>query len=188
MNKIIKGIRKFKRIFRGILLLTLYRRNILISSILNIDLAKNVIFTFVDRTSKLIIKGKLIVSNFVCIKICENANLEIGNRVFFNNYCSITAMNQITIGNNCLFGENVHIYDHNHKYKDSTQRVADQGFAIGGVTIGDNVWVGSNVTILKDVAIGNNCVIGAGCTVYKNIPDNHILLSNGQIKSITEKN
>lgn len=40
------------------------------------------------------------------------------------------------------------------------------------VTIGNNVWLGENVTILKGVTIGNNVIIGLGSIVTKSIPDN----------------
>lgn len=45
-------------------------------------------------------------------------------------------------------------------------------------TIGDNVSVGANVTIIGDISIGNNVVIGAGSVVVKNIPDNCIVAGN----------
>jgi maltose O-acetyltransferase len=42
------------------------------------------------------------------------------------------------------------------------------------VEIGENVFIGSNVTILKGVRIGNNSVIACGSLVTKSIPDNTI--------------
>lgn len=42
----------------------------------------------------------------------------------------------------------------------------------GRVNIGNNVWLGENVTICKGVQIGNNCIIGIGSVVTKSIPDN----------------
>ena len=41
----------------------------------------------------------------------------------------------------------------------------------GPISIGDNVFVGANSTILYDVSIGNNVIIGAGSVVTKDIPD-----------------
>lgn len=41
----------------------------------------------------------------------------------------------------------------------------------GPITIGDNVFIGTNSTILYDVTIGNNVIIGAGSLVNKCIPD-----------------
>lgn len=40
------------------------------------------------------------------------------------------------------------------------------------ITIGNDVWIGGNVTILPGVRIGNNVVIAAGAVVTKDIPDN----------------
>jgi acetyltransferase-like isoleucine patch superfamily enzyme len=83
-------------------------------------------------------------------------------------------MEKITIGENCLFGENVKIYDHNHRFK-STSLIKDQGYTTAPITIGRNVWVGSDVTILKGVTVGDNSVIGAGCVISENIPANHVV-------------
>ena len=40
------------------------------------------------------------------------------------------------------------------------------------VSIGSDVWIGGNVTILPGVSIGNNVIIAAGAVVTKDIPDN----------------
>lgn len=49
---------------------------------------------------------------------------------------------------------------------------------IGCIEIGDNVFIGSNTTILYDVKIGSNVIIGAGSLVNKDIPDNSIAVGN----------
>jgi len=51
----------------------------------------------------------------------------------------------------------------------------DQPLKGGKVIIGKNVWIGANVTILKDVNIGDNSIIGAGAVVTKDIPSNVIV-------------
>lgn len=114
---------------------------------------------------------------FIKIKL---GKVVIGKRCFFNNYCSINSLGYIEIGDNCIFGEGVKIYDHNHKYV-LGKLIVDSGYSIGKVIIKNNVWIGSNVTILKDVVIGNNVVIGANCLIYKDIPDNSLVLSEGGI-------
>lgn len=108
-------------------------------------------------------------------------NVCIGKNCFFNEYCSLTAMEKITIGNDCIFGENVHIYDHNHCYKDKTRTIKEQGFYTEPIKIGNNVWIGTNAVVLKGVTIGDNSIIGAGSVVYKDIPADSILLSDGKI-------
>lgn len=44
----------------------------------------------------------------------------------------------------------------------------------GKVIIGNNVWLGENVTILKGVSIGDNVIIGYGSIVTKSIPANSV--------------
>ena len=46
------------------------------------------------------------------------------------------------------------------------------------VVIKENVWIGSNVSILPGVTIGKNSVIGAGSVVTKNIPENVVAYGN----------
>lgn len=106
----------------------------------------------------------------------KNAKVRIGDNVFFNNFCTIAAMKNVTIGKNTIFGENVKIYDHNHLYKDIETPIKNQGYSSAKITIGENCWIGSNVIILKGVTIGNNVVIGAGNVVYKDVPENSILI------------
>jgi acetyltransferase-like isoleucine patch superfamily enzyme len=44
----------------------------------------------------------------------------------------------------------------------------------GPITIGNNVWIGINATIVGPVTIGDNAVIGAGSVVLKDIPSNAV--------------
>jgi len=46
------------------------------------------------------------------------------------------------------------------------------------VTIGKNVWIGGNCTILPGVIIGDHAVIGAGSVVTKNVPANTVAVGN----------
>ena len=80
------------------------------------------------------------------LAIEPKAKVEIGEHCFFNHDCSISAMQQVTIGANTLFGENVRIYDHNHRFRQA-KNIADQGYTMGAVSIGKNCWICSNVII-----------------------------------------
>ena len=46
------------------------------------------------------------------------------------------------------------------------------------IEIGNKVWIGESVIILKGVRIGNGCVIGAGSIVKHDIPENCIALGS----------
>lgn len=101
----------------------------------------------------------------------DGATIRIGKNCFFNHGCSINALERVEIGDGCLFGENVKIYDHNHRFSWKDMPVKDQGFTTGEVTIGRACWIGNNVVILKGVHIGDRCVIGAGTVIDQNIPE-----------------
>ena len=45
-------------------------------------------------------------------------------------------------------GENVKMYDHNHVFEDIDLPIKKQGMKIGEINIGENCWLGANVTIL----------------------------------------
>jgi len=109
------------------------------------------------------------------VMIEDNGKVQIGSNVFFNNGCSLSSLKLIEIGDHTIFGENVLIYDHNHKFRKSDSSVKEQGYSIEEVKIGKNCWIGSNVVILKGVHIGDNSVIGAGCVVNFDVPNNTIL-------------
>ena len=72
----------------------------------------------------------------------------------------------------CKHGENVKIYDHNHRTDATKGPFRKQGYVIGRVEIGSNVWIGSDVLILPNIRIGDNVIIAAGAIVTKDIPDN----------------
>ena len=128
-------------------------------------------------------KGYLLGAKDVVInKFCHLniwGKVKIGNNVLFNNYCSLNCLNEITIGDNTWFGEGVRLYDHNHQFKDRLKPFTEQGFSTGKITIGNNVWVGSNCVILQNVSIGDNCVIGANNLIFKSVPPNTIVKSKG---------
>ena len=102
--------------------------------------------------------------------------------MFFNHDCSITCEGEtITIGDRTIFGECVKIYCHNHKYKDTTRPIKEQGYSCAPITIGKNCWIGSNVVILKGVTIGDNTVVGAGCVIYKDVAENSLVMNKQEL-------
>ena len=130
-----------------------------------------------SNTSITIDKGFRARDNFN-ITIGRSGRLTIGSNCFFNNNCSVNCLGQIEIGGNNQFGEVVLFYDHNHVYTDKHNLIADQGYNIGSIKIGNNCWIGSNVVILKNVEIGDNVVIGAGCIIHKSIPSNSVVTNH----------
>ena len=96
-----------------------------------------------------------------------------------NNY--IQASNGIIFGSNIELGPGVSIISSNHKQDNLRKHTKGKP-----ITIGNNVWIGSNTTILPEVNIGNNVIIGANSVVTKDIPANTIAVGN-PCKVIKEK-
>ena len=80
------------------------------------------------------------------------------------------------------FGDNVHVASGvtfiNHDITSMMFNYMDKEhnyrFRQGEIKIGNNVFIGSNSTILYDVTIGDNVIIGAGSLVNKDIPDGSV--------------
>ncbi len=107
--------------------------------------------------------------------VTGKSKIVFGENVFVNNNFSISATKSVTIGDNCILGENVKIYDQNHIFNDMDKPISQQGFTSKEISIGSNCWIASNVTILKGVTIGDNVIIGANCLIYKDIPSNCVV-------------
>ncbi len=94
--------------------------------------------------------------------------LTVGNNTFFNHHCQIISRGFVGIGDNCVFGPFVSIYDHDHIF--GVDGVIKNDYRIREVKIGNNCWIGEKVTILRGSFIGDGCVIGAGCVISGNVP------------------
>lgn len=100
--------------------------------------------------------------------------LIIGDGCNVGQYCHITAVNSIVIGNNLLTGRFVLITDNSHGKPEidelnihpSERKVVSKG----GVVIGNNVWIGDKVSIMPGVHIGDGCIIGANSVVTHDVP------------------
>ncbi len=114
----------------------------------------------------------LMINGPVYMKGIDNSKIIIGDNCFFNHNCCIISMNSISIGNDCMFANNVTIIDHNHNVVNN--KISKNDYITEPVTIGNNVWCGANVVILKGTKIGNNSIIAAGAVVNSNVPDNEI--------------
>lgn len=135
------------------------------------------IIWLLEYGNRLKMKSKVSFRLGMIVNIEKNGYIEIGENTFFNNYCSLNSHGIIKIGKDCLFGEGVKIYDHNHIFN-TQKKINEEQFNVGKVIIGNNCWIGSNVTIIKGAIIGDNCTISAGSVISGIIPENSIVKRN----------
>ncbi|POH58590.1 DapH/DapD/GlmU-related protein [Arthrobacter glacialis] len=101
-------------------------------------------------------------------------NIILGKRIFINSGCKVQDQGGVTIGDDTLIGHNVVIATLNHDLAPS--RRADVHPA--PVTIGRNVWIGSNATILPGVHIGDDAVVAAASVVTKDVPAGAVVVGS----------
>ena len=123
-----------------------------------------------------------------CSVIVSDGKLTIGDNFFMNNFSSLNCMGQIDIGNDCLFGEGVKLYDHNYDYRKADGKPFNKkGHRKGFIKIGNNCWLGSNCVVLMNVTIGDNVIIGANTVVYKDVPAGTILVNKQDLQSVAHQ-
>jgi len=98
-------------------------------------------------------------------------NIVVGKNVFINACCKFQDQGGIVIGNGVLIGHNVSLLTLNHDERPEYR----QNIYPKPIKIGNNVWIGSNATILQGVTIGNGAIIGANAVVTKDVPENTIV-------------
>lgn len=164
MSILLKIIEKLKRIFGAS---NINRKNIII------------------RSSNL--SGNVVLNENV--KIVSGVNIAAISKVEIGKYTTIVGpnshinnyINEIKIGNFCSIAPGVIIQEYNHHIdKLSTYYINKNILKLGSrndvtskgkITIGHDVWIGSNSIILSGVAIGNGAIIGANSVVTKDIPE-----------------
>jgi acetyltransferase-like isoleucine patch superfamily enzyme len=129
--------------------------------------------------------------------ICkQEGRLTIGNYTTIQDYCSIRCCKEIRIGSYCGIAEGSVIMDNNshsteiHNWIEHRIRVAPGGKGYPGlgngwelsmnasIFIGDGVWIGENVTILKGVGIGDGAIVGRSSVVTKSVDPFTIVAGN----------
>ena len=98
------------------------------------------------------------------------SNVHLGNHFYANFNLTLVDDGHIYIGDDVMFGPNVTIITATHPVNPQLRRKGLQYNR--DVHIGNNVWIGSGVTVLPGVSIGDNSVIGAFSLVTRDIPAN----------------
>lgn len=103
------------------------------------------------------------------LQVDYGINVSIGDQFYSNFNLVLLDCALITIGDRVLIGPNVSLLAATHEIEVETRRHT-MGYS-QPITIGDDCWIGANVTVLQGVTIGKGCTIAAGTVVTKDAPD-----------------
>ncbi len=140
---------------------------------------KRLLFVVLFILSKGEVRSKLVRFFYGC---------KIGKNVRFEGLPVIgTEPELISIGDNVTIARNVVFHTHDggvRLFRHEYPRIN----IFGKISIGNNVFIGSDSIILPNTSIGNNVVIGTGSIVSRNIEDNIVAagVPAKKIKSLSE--
>ena len=136
-------------------------------------------------------RGRIVIGNRVRLsgrvdfsfgnQLHDRPELRVGDHTFIGHGCSLNVAESLRIGSHCLLAGGVRISDYDGHPVDAERRRALEPTPPEGirpVVIGDDVWVGTGVLILKGVTIGDRSVVGAGAVVTRDVPPDVIVAGN----------
>ena len=102
----------------------------------------------------------------------REGRLEIGEETHIGRLAMVSALGGVSIGRRCAIASGFTVYSNtNSVHERPEEDVLDNPVVLAPVEIGDDVWVGANVTVLPGVRVGDHAVLGAGSVVTKDVPD-----------------
>lgn len=133
-------------------------------------------------------KDKIIIGNNVALSgwlISDGGKIIVGDNTTINKNTIIRSMGLVKIGKYCDIASDCAIQDHNSRSSDYKER---RNFAQSGkfneevlnspVIIGDDVWIGRRVVILKGVNVGDRAILATNAVVTKNVPSSSVAAGN----------
>lgn len=130
--------------------------------------------TIVNCFGDITVNGYASIGKGSRIHVSKGASFSIGNNTFITGRAFITIHNSLAIGDDCALSWNITIIDDDYHYivKDDLRSEKSKP-----IVIGNKVWIGCNVTILKNVKIADGVIIAANSVVTKSIPEKNVLVA-----------
>ena len=106
---------------------------------------------------------------------CHEGVVEIGAKTVMGQECTISAYQQVRIGEECVIADRAMFIDFDHGMVEVERPIRLQGIYKRDVEVGNNVWIGYGACILRGVHVGDNSVIGTNSVVTKDVPANAVV-------------
>jgi acetyltransferase-like isoleucine patch superfamily enzyme len=143
-----------------------------------------------DKTRIVIQEGTVIRGEILVF--AHGGAIGIGKDCYIGEHTRIWSASSITIGDRVLIAHNVNIHDSNshstdphmrhlhfkHIMSKGHPRNTDSDITTSPVSIGNDVWLGFNVTVLKGVTIGERAIVAACSVVTQDVPADAMVAGN----------
>jgi len=138
----------------------------------NVVIEDNCVLDAKGQNNKGIFIGDNVMIGRNCVLSCKNGDLNIGNNTIININALIQSAKRVDIGKNVGIGAYCYIIGAGDHIMTRTDiPIMAQGQTVKGITIEDNVAIGTGAKIKDGITIGRDAFIGAGAVVTKSIPE-----------------
>lgn len=125
------------------------------------------------RSGKLTFNGK---ARFAAGNIIDlDGDLSFGKNLSTNGNCFFSCSNRTIIGNDVLFGWDIHLFDNDGGHTVYKDGVAKQKIA-STIVIGDHVWICAYCHILKGAGLSDNSILGYQSLLKHRIEEDGVLV------------
>jgi acetyltransferase-like isoleucine patch superfamily enzyme len=98
--------------------------------------------------------------------------IRFGDRCFVNTGCTIIAVEEIVVGDDVAFANEVYVMD------SDSHGVEGRPHKQAPIRIGDGCWIGARAMILPGVNLAKRDHVAAGAVVTKDVPDDSLVAGN----------
>ncbi len=98
-----------------------------------------------------------------------HAGIWIGEHSLVGEYNVIRGQGGVRIGDRVYTSPMVQLVAVNHVFDDPSKPFIEQGITAEGITIEDDVWIGSGAVVTDGVTIGKGAVVAAGSVVTRDV-------------------
>lgn len=139
--------------------------------------------TLLNVRGKLFVEGKFSIGRGCRFDIGEGGIVELGDGGYIAAFSLFIITKKLKIGKNCAISWNCQFLDndfHHIEYEGKKEKS-------NSIIIGDNVWIGSGVSIYKGTIVPNGCVIASNSVVRGVFENENSIISGNPAKVIKEK-
>jgi acetyltransferase-like isoleucine patch superfamily enzyme len=102
---------------------------------------------------------------------CKDGDIELGDHVNIGFMSEVFSGSRVVVGRHGLFAAYTYLVGGGHEFERAETPVLEQRRSSVGITLDENVWLGTGAKVLDGVHIGRNVVVGANAVVNADLPD-----------------